>query len=218
MEQRKSRLKRLLILDLDGTIVRLDIDYDALRERLRGHFLKFGLSPALKPLLEGMSDALDHIHSSYPGEFETARKTVRDILEQEECRPAGSLILSSPTRRILEDFKKRHIRLAIITLNGRKCVEAALQRFGLSDLFDAVIAREDCARIKPSPEAVEMLLERFGIVREKTLLAGDGWRDREMARNAGVDFVLVRGKSYDAGPEDVRFVNDLSELKNFVAG
>jgi pyrophosphatase PpaX len=218
MEQRTSRLKKLLILDFDGTIVRLDIDYDGLRERLRGHFLEFGLSPALKPLLEGMSAALDQIHSSYPGEFEATRKAVRDILEEEECRPAGSLVLGSQTQNVLEDLKRRHLRLAIITLNGRKCVEAALQRFGLSDLFDAVIAREDCAGIKPSPEAVEMLLERFGIVREETLLAGDGWRDREMARNAGVDFVLVRGKSHDAGPEDVGSVNDLSELEYFVGG
>ena len=86
------------------------------------------------------------------------------------------------SRGVLERIAGR-VRMAVVT--GRPRAEAAwfLERFGIADLFEAVVAMED-GPPKPDPGPVRMALARLGVSRAWML--GDTPDDIASARGAGV--------------------------------
>lgn len=86
------------------------------------------------------------------------------------------------SRGVLERIAGR-VRMAVVT--GRPRAEAAwfLERFGIADLFEAVVAMED-GPLKPDPGPVRTALERLGVSRAWML--GDTPDDIASARGAGV--------------------------------
>lgn len=85
-------------------------------------------------------------------------------------------------RAIIAEFKKR-LKIAIVTGRPRHDTERFLNRFGLQDLFNAVICFED-APAKPSPRPVTLALDRLGI--ERAWMVGDTVDDIRSARSAHV--------------------------------
>ena len=73
--------------------------------------------------------------------------------------------------------------LALVTGRPRRDAERFLERFGLADLFDVVVTREDAA-LKPDPAPVRLALERLGV--ERAWMVGDTPDDLVAARGAGV--------------------------------
>lgn len=73
-------------------------------------------------------------------------------------------------------------RLAVVTGRPRSDANEFLERWGLTDLFDAVVTRED-ALPKPDPAPVRLAMERVGSTRAWML--GDTVDDLQAARAAG---------------------------------
>ena len=93
-------------------------------------------------------------------------------LEETPCVP----------REVLEAW--RRVRpLALVTGRPRRDAERFLERFGLANLFDVVVTREDAA-LKPEPAPVRLALERLGV--ERAWMVGDTPDDLVAARGAGV--------------------------------
>jgi HAD superfamily hydrolase (TIGR01548 family) len=78
---------------------------------------------------------------------------------------------------------KQQLPLAVVTGRPRSDAMYLLERFGWTDLFDAVICMED-APAKPSPEPVQRALDALGITRAWML--GDTPDDIRAARAANV--------------------------------
>lgn len=87
-----------------------------------------------------------------------------------------------PSRDTLERLAGR-LPLAVVTGRPRADAHEALERFGVRDLFAAVIAMED-APSKPDPAPVRLALERLGVARG--WMVGDTPDDVRAARAAGV--------------------------------
>lgn len=87
-----------------------------------------------------------------------------------------------PERALLERLAAR-LPLAIVTGRPRADCEFFLDRFGLGDLFRAVVCMED-APIKPDPAPVRLALDQLGI--SSAWLIGDTPDDVNAARLAGV--------------------------------
>ncbi|MFQ5523544.1 MAG: aminotransferase class I/II-fold pyridoxal phosphate-dependent enzyme [Acidimicrobiia bacterium] len=89
-------------------------------------------------------------------------------------------LLVSP--RQLQRWAAR-LPLAIVTGRPRADADAFLERFGIGDLFAAVVTRED-APMKPDPAPVRFALKRLGV--EQAWMLGDTPDDLTAARDAGV--------------------------------
>lgn len=85
---------------------------------------------------------------------------------------------------VLERSRDAGVAAAIATSRGRASLVDMLDRFGLVDYFDVVVASEDVTHHKPHPEMVDMILERTATRAEAALMIGDTTFDIEMGRGA----------------------------------
>ena len=163
---------KLVIFDLDGTLLVPALDFQAIREEI-------GLPPVV-PILETM-EALQG----------AARARAFAILDRHEAEAAARSQLMPGAMELLADLKRRGVKTAVFTRNSRVSVEAACRRHGLA--FDAVVTRET-HRPKPSPDGIRHLMETFGAEAAETVVVGDYRFDIEAGRNAGVRTIaLVAG-------------------------
>ena len=160
---------RLVIFDLDGTLLVQGLDFEAIRTEI-------GLPPIV-PILETM-DAIEP----------AARRRAFDILDRREAEAAAASQLMPGTREILAYLRGQRIKVGVLTRNSRVSVETACRRHGLQ--FDAVVTREE-HRPKPSPDGVRHLMDLFGATADETLLVGDYRYDIEAGRAAGVRTIAI---------------------------
>jgi HAD superfamily hydrolase (TIGR01509 family) len=85
----------------------------------------------------------------------------------------------------------RHHPAAIASGNSRASVEDILQRIGLLDCFQTIVAADDVREGKPSPEAFLLAASRLCVPPGRCLVLEDGDLGLEAARRAGMDAYRV---------------------------
>jgi len=154
---------KLVIFDLDGTLLAPALDFDAIRAEI-------GLPPGAT-ILEAM-DTLS----------EAERARAGAILDRHEAEAADRSRLMPGAGELLDWLRARGIRTAVLTRNSRRSVERACRRHGLR--FSAVVARGDHVP-KPSPVGVRHLMSTLGTEPEETIVVGDFRFDVEAGAAAG---------------------------------
>jgi len=100
--------------------------------------------------------------------------------EQPGLRMTESLLVDKPTLVAL----KAKLPLAVVTGRPRQDAQFFLERFGLADVFDVVVAREDAPKLKPDPAPVLQAMKLLGV--ERAWMLGDTPDDVRAAKAAGV--------------------------------
>lgn len=75
-------------------------------------------------------------------------------------------------KNILESMKAEYY-IALVTTASRESVNSILEYFKLTNIFDAVVTREDVGFSKPNPECYIKTRERFGVSRANTIIFED---------------------------------------------
>jgi putative hydrolase of the HAD superfamily len=108
-----------------------------------------------------------------------------------------SLVAMQPypeARPLLEAWRAAGHRTAIVTDLMLSIQFDKLERLGLLELVDAIVASEEVPLDKPAPEIFELAWSRLGVPRERCVMVGDNdARDGVGARALGIPFVHVRG-------------------------
>jgi len=180
---------KLVIFDLDETIVENTIPFSEMRERILGEM--------------GVKDAPRHLYEFLKAKGEEYLK----LLEREEIRRAKKARIMSSLPRVLEYLNEKGIKKAVLTRNSKKATMIALGDY--AEKFDAIITREDEFEPKPSDEAVRYLLEKFNVRKEECIVVGDYDYDIIAGKRAGCITVGVR---MDKGDYRVEEVGDLISL------
>ena len=94
-------------------------------------------------------------------------------------------------KELLVKLRKTGYKTGLVTSRMRNTTFRGLEKFELTDLFDAVVTCDDTNVHKPDPEPVFIALEKLGTKPEKTVMLGDTMYDIMCANNAGVTSVLV---------------------------
>ena len=92
---------------------------------------------------------------------------------------------------MFESLRKQGAKIGIISTKYRYRIEDFLLRHFEQLPVDLIIGGEDVSSAKPSPEGINMALNRLGVSAEDTLYCGDSTVDGATAKNAGVDFMGV---------------------------
>jgi HAD superfamily hydrolase (TIGR01509 family) len=108
----------------------------------------------------------------------------------------------------------RHAKLAVVSGASGKEVRDALTGIGVRDLFPVIVAAEDYAHGKPSPEPYLEGLSRLGVGARRAIVFEDATPGIQAARAAGLKVIAVRAGNfagYDLSEADV-VVDSLDEV------
>ncbi len=215
---------RAIIFDLDGTLIDSAIPFKEMKSTVIKYLQTVGVTPGLlnNDMLNSQitSIAVEDLRKKAVSQVEirVIFSRVSDIMNGVELKslPWASLIEAVP--ETLKALKDMGLKLGIMTRGCHEYAKKILDRFGLTEFFDAVVARDDVENPKPNPEHAFHLLGLLSVRAEEALCVGDHWSDGECAKKAGLKFVLVkRGDRNITSPEESGFltVNSIRDLVQF---
>ncbi len=182
--------KKVIVLDLDGTIVDLPVDWAYLKNLLSERFSKIHNQESCS--FESISECLDALIEK--GEMSELEKNFEIIHEHELKEVKNSQIIKETVFFIknVEDFGV-HIdtKFAICSLNTQDCIKEALEIAGVLDKFDFIVGREDVTRWKPDPEGLIKIKDHYQVDKKEIVYFGDLPKDIQTGKNAGIDAYYI---------------------------
>ncbi len=142
-----------------------------------------------------------------PGREEELVDRMHRILAQ--VRPEYTPYPEVP--EVLEELRRRGYRLAVVS-NWEPDLPDVLNRVGLLDAFDVVVASAVVGAAKPDPRIFRVALETLKVEPQATVHVGDSYEaDVQGARAAGIHPVLL-DRDYVYQQSDVPLIRTLQEL------
>jgi phosphoglycolate phosphatase len=213
-------LTRLLVFDLDGTLIdsKLDLIHSVNATRA---FMRLG------PLS-------NDVVASYVGNGAPVliRRALNPDAAEADVQSALEYFLGyyrdhmlDNTRlypTVLEGIERLYAggaKLAVLTNKPVRFSQALIHGLGLGDRFFRVYGGNSFDQKKPNPIGIEKLLEESGVARERAMMVGDSAVDVRTARNAGIQACGVRygfqPETFAQDPPDI-LVDDLNQLADYV--
>lgn len=189
---------RLVVFDLDGTLLHLDVDWDRVRRVL-----------GTERTGETIGDAIARLRLA--GDPPGAGDPLLDEVTAAELDGLGDRRVDPAIDKTLVEIAETRA-VAVFTRNSREVVARAFADSPLAGRL-AVAGREDCTRLKPDPEGLRLLLSRTGVPAGRAVLVGDTYHDVGAARAAGTASVVVHNDrlAYPPGGAD-RYIDQIPDL------
>jgi HAD superfamily hydrolase (TIGR01549 family) len=159
-----------VVFDLDGTLVNLPINY----EELLGEFKEIMRVENVRPLVDTVSRVDDE-----------TRKRVFRAWDKAELAVSAKITVNDESMKVYREYAEKP--KALVTLQGRKVVDAVVARFGLA--FDVVVTRENSLF---RAEQLRTAAEKLGVQMENVLFVGNTEGDAVAAEKVGCQFLRVK--------------------------
>ena len=183
---------RAVILDMDGTITRFNIDYLRARRMVLAELEKMKLKTAGMTEQSSIYLLLKQLKPRLDSEaYGRLRKLFFSRLEEMEIKAAREVMLYPGVFDTMNKLRGRELLIGLVTNNGRKGTSLTLKRLGLKLFFDAIVTRDDCEEMKPDPGPIRRVLEELKVGVDEAIFVGDGVMDIMAAREAGLCSVAV---------------------------
>jgi len=92
---------------------------------------------------------------------------------------------------LIRELSKKKLKLAILTNNKSSYAEDVLSKFNLIKFFDPIIGFNDVSKVKPDPEGIFKILEKWKIKPSQAIFVGDMTTDIDAGKAAGVRMICV---------------------------
>jgi len=189
MDASSLKSKKVIVFDLDGTIVRLAADWHALRKALNARYSEkykeksnfHSMSNLLSSIVaRGDEEELHHnfsIMQNFENENITKNEPIKDIIyfiNNKELFGVNSAV-----------------KLAVFSLNTKATIIKSLQLAGVVKKFEFFIGREDVKTWKPEPEGLLKIRDHFQVLSKDMIYFGDLKKDLLAGVNAGVESYFI---------------------------
>lgn len=165
-----------IVYDLDGTLVRLDVDWNAARRDAAAVLRARGVDTAEM----GLWDILEAAEPN--GVLDRVNEAIAEH-ERAGARSAAPLPLA--------DELPCDVPVGVCSLNSEDACRIALERHDLEGYVGAIVGRDTLETYKPDPEPLLATIDALGVEPTEVLFVGDGQRDELTAERAGVPFQYV---------------------------
>lgn len=181
--------KKVIVFDLDGTIVNLKVNWKHLKQLLEEKYSKIynkefkinSISGSLGYVVNmGDIDILIELFE-FIREFE-----LKNIEKNEDIKETIYFINNKEEFGVSKDAK-----IAILSLNSRETIIKSITQSNIIDKIDYIIGREDVRRWKPHPEGLIKIKNHFKVKREEMMYIGDMKKDVLTGKNAGIQAVII---------------------------
>lgn len=211
---------RLLIFDLDGTLIDSKLDLAHAVNAARGYM-------EMPPL----EHALIYTYVGNGAPMLLRRALGADASQSEVDRALDFFIryyaqhcldftvLYPGVKEALDRLREAHMRMAVLTNKPVRISHQIVGGLGLGEHFFRVYGGNSFEQKKPDPVGIDALLAECGLPRESALMVGDSAVDIRTARNARIQ---ACGVTYGFQPETLKeappdiVVNDLRELADYL--
>ena len=207
--------RRLLIFDLDGTLIDSRADLAAGINHMRLHY---GLDMLSLDTVVGCIG--NGVRRLVEGTLQGPDVDVEEALEIYKAYYNRHLtvhtVLYDGVADGLRQLAAAGHALAVLTNKPGDPSREILHTLGIADAFGAIVGGGDVAGLKPDPDGIWVCCDSCGIGPDRTWMIGDHCTDLAVAENAGIKSAFVR---YGFGEErgykpDVYFAS-FSELVGY---
>ncbi|WP_435333189.1 HAD family hydrolase [Haloarchaeobius sp. TZWWS8] len=166
-----------VVYDLDGTLVRLDVDWAAVRTDVSAVYESFSHDPSGRDLWALFEDAPDF------GLTDEVEATIARH-EREGARTSDRLPLAD---EVVSDDRP----IGVCSLNCEAAARIALETHDLHEHVSVVVGRDSVELYKPHPQPLLAAIRELGLEPAGVLFVGDSERDADTAERAGTAFEWV---------------------------
>lgn len=201
-----------LIYDFDGTLAD---SYPIFAESFLELLKERGITPpyeeALSYLKISVQTAIDaYIKDEDPKAF---RRVFRDrrnrmMIEKGLPMPGGEDLLR---------FVKENGGRNYIYTHSPSYIWDLLEKWGLRSYFEGGVTADDDFPVKPAPDALNFICEKYGLDKSTTLMVGDRDIDIDAGHNAGMKGILLDPDGFYISYQSDFSVNALTEIRNIIA-
>jgi len=181
--------KKVIVFDLDGTIVRLAADWHSLYKALTARFTEKNREPINH---KSMSAILSSIVEK--GDEEELQLNF-NLMRQYELENITS---NEPIKETIYFINNQELfgvypnaKLAVFSLNFRSTILKSLEMAGILDKFEFFVGREDVRKWKPEPDGLLKILDYFEVNTEEMIYFGDVEKDLLAGANASVESYYI---------------------------
>lgn len=186
---------KLLIFDLDDTLLHSNINYSELRFQIATIFSSsLPTETILKtPILELLRKLKQEGQDKF---VEGYRK-----IDEAEKKAARTATIISGVEKLPLIIKKFNLKSAIYTNNSKKTINLYLANPAFEFLKEfSILTRDDFSRPKPDPEGILSIIEGFHnkqVSKRNTIYIGDSYLDAIAADRAGIRFIWFNSRNID---------------------
>ena len=180
----------VFIFDLDGTLVKIPVDWQLVRSELKA---ALKTDDSFSPLFGSLLTLL----KERPG----VKGMVFSLIDRHEITSVAVSSLMEGAEETVSKLSEGAV-LTLVTMQGRKACEAILKRFSLSRFFQFFFTREDS--LERSGQLL-MALARLNARKDEVLFVGDRLNDVRSAREVGVAVALIAERAEAEFDPDYRF-------------
>ena len=174
-----------VIFDYDGTLVHLNIDFEALRRAVESSLSDYGVDPqTLQGLyvLEMINEGAALISGWNPSAGITFYQEAHKLVQDHELRAAEKGEVLPGAINTLIQLTERGIKIGVITRNCKKAV-----MLGFPDIeryCDVFIPRDNVTHVKPHPDHLAAALDQLTVINPNAcLMVGDHVLDIKAGRH-----------------------------------
>lgn len=183
---------RAVLFDIDGTLLDSnDAHAHAWLDSLRGHGRNVPFEKLRSKIGMGGDKLLSEIaaidHASVEGISIRERRGM--IFKAHYLPDLGPF---HGARVLVDRLRSRGLVCAAASSSSASDIADLLRAAGVADLIDVVVSRDDAEQGKPSPDLIEVALDRIDVTPAEALLIGDSPYDVEAGKRAGVAVVALR--------------------------
>jgi len=186
---------KLVIFDLDDTLLHSNINYSELRFQVAELFSSpLPTETILKtPILE----LLRRLKQESKNKFAEGYRRI----DEAEKKAARTATIISGAEKLPLIIKKFNLKSAIYTNNSKKAIDLYLANPVFEFLKEfSILTRDDFSRPKPDPEGILSIIEGFHdkqISKSNTIYIGDSYLDAIAADRAGIRFIWFNSRNID---------------------
>ena len=181
--------KKVIVFDLDGTIVRLAADWHSLRKTLITRFTEKNRETIN---LKSMSAILFRIVEL---DDEEELQLNFNLIQQYELENITS---NEPIKETVYFINNKEFfgvspnaKLAVFSLNTRSTILKSLEMAGILNKFEFFVGREDVRKWKPEPDGLLKILDYFKVNTEEMIYFGDSDIDLLAGTKAGIESYYI---------------------------
>ena len=209
-------MKKLLIFDLDGTLINTLFDLQsAVNYALKQYDLPLrSIDQVRQDIGNGVSKLMER---SIPQEFQYLHPTLLKIFkEYYKNHYADKTLPYEGMKETLLSLKDMGYHLGVVTNKFQEGATGLINLF-YEGIFEMVQGEVDYLKRKPDPEMVEKIIDTLGYQKSESIYIGDTEVDYQTAYNSKIDVIMVtygyRSKEFILDKlKDVPYVDTPNQL------